>query len=68
VPDELALSWSQCDELEVVVLVVVEAVVAAPDDLELELPPLAAIATPVPPSASVETAPTSRTVSFGRNT
>jgi hypothetical protein len=48
--------------------VVVVAVVAAPDDLELELPPLAAIATPAPPSASVVTTLASRTVCLGRNT
>jgi hypothetical protein len=48
--------------------VVVVAVVAAPDDLELEPPPLAAIATPVPPSASAVTAVASRAACFGRNT
>jgi hypothetical protein len=48
--------------------VVVVAVVVAPDDLSVELPPLAAIATPAPPSASVVTAPASRTVCLGRNT
>jgi hypothetical protein len=48
--------------------VVVVAVVAAPDDFEVELPPLAAIATPAPPSASVVATPASRTVCLGRNT
>jgi hypothetical protein len=48
--------------------VVVVAVVVAPDDLLVELPPLAAIATPAPPNASVVTAPASRTVCLGRNT
>jgi hypothetical protein len=47
--------------------VVVVAVVAAPDDFEVELP-LAAIATPAPPSASVVTTPASRAVCLGRNT
>jgi len=51
-----------------VVVVLVVAVVAAPGELELELPPLAAIATPAPPSASVVTTPASRAVFFGRNT
>jgi hypothetical protein len=68
VPVERALSGSQCDELEgVVVVVLVVAVVAAPDD-ELELPPLAAIATPAPPSAWVVTTRASSAVSLGRNT
>ena len=44
------------------------AVVAAFDDLELELPPLAATATPVPPRASVVTMPASKAVCLGRNT
>jgi hypothetical protein len=48
--------------------VVVVAVVAVPDDFEVVLPPLAAIATPAPPSASVVTTPASRTVCLGRNT
>jgi hypothetical protein len=48
--------------------VVVVAVVVAPDDLVAELPPLAAIATPAPPSASVVTALASRAVCLGRNT
>jgi hypothetical protein len=48
--------------------VVVVAAVAAPDDFEVELPPLAAIATPAPPSASVVTTPASRAVCLGRNT
>jgi hypothetical protein len=48
--------------------VVVVAVVAAPDDVEVELPPLAASATPAPPSASVVTTPASRAVCLGRNT
>jgi len=48
--------------------VVVVAVVAVPDDFEVVLPPLAAIATPAPPSASVATTPASRTVCLGRNT
>jgi hypothetical protein len=52
----------------VVVVFVVVAVVAAPDELELELPPLAAIATPAPPSARVVTTPASRAVCLGRNT
>jgi len=70
VPGEPELSWSQCDELDgvVVVIVVVVAVVAAPGDLELEVPPPAAIATPAPPSASVVTTPASRAVCLGRNT
>jgi hypothetical protein len=51
-----------------VVVVLVVAVVAAPDELELELPPLAAIATPAPPSASVVMAPARRAVCLGRNT
>jgi hypothetical protein len=46
----------------------VVAVVVVPDDLEVELPPLAAIATPAPPSAIVVTTPASRAVCFGRNT
>jgi hypothetical protein len=50
-----------------VVVVLFVAVVAAPDD-ELELPPLAAIATPAPPSARVVTTPASSAVCFGRNT
>jgi len=49
-------------------VVFVVAVVAAPDELEFELPPLAAIATPVTPSASVVTTPASRAVCLGRNT
>jgi hypothetical protein len=48
--------------------VVVVAVVVAPDDLLVELPPLAASATPAPPSASVVIALASRTVCLGRNT
>jgi hypothetical protein len=58
-------SWSQCEELDCGVVVV--AVVAAPDDLELELPPLAAIATPVPPRAST-VAVASKAACLGRNT
>jgi hypothetical protein len=45
--------------------VVVAAVVPAPDDLE---PPLAASATPAPPSASAVTAVASQTACLGRNT
>jgi hypothetical protein len=52
----------------VVVVAVVVAVVAAPDELELELPPLAAMATPAPPSASVVTTPARSAVCLGRNT
>jgi len=48
--------------------VVVVAVVAAPDDVEVEPPPLAAIATPVPPTASAVTALATRTACLGRNT
>jgi hypothetical protein len=47
--------------------VVVVAVVAAPDDLGFELPPLAAIATPVPPRASA-VAVASKAACLGRNT
>ena len=50
-----------------VVVVLVVAVVAAPDELELELPP-AAMATPAPPSANVVTTPASKAVCLGRNT
>lgn len=49
-------------------VVLVVAVVAAPDELELELPPLAAMATPAPPSAKVVTKPASKAVFLGRNT
>jgi hypothetical protein len=48
--------------------VVVVAVVAAPDDVALEPPPLAAIATPVPPTASTVAVPASRAACLGRNT
>ena len=48
-------------------MVVVVAVVAAPDDLELELPPLAAMATPVPPRANA-VAVASKAACLGRNT
>jgi hypothetical protein len=58
------LSWSQCDVLDGVVV----AVVAAPDDLELELPPLAAMATPAPPRASAVTALARTAACLGRNT
>jgi hypothetical protein len=47
--------------------VVVVAVVAAPDGSE-SLPPLAAMATPAPPSAMAVTAVARRAVCFGRNT
>jgi hypothetical protein len=46
----------------------VVAVVPAPDEPELELPPLAASATPAPPSAMAVTAVASQTACFGRNT
>jgi hypothetical protein len=59
------LSWSQCDVLDGVVVV---AVVAAPDELELELPPLAAMATPAPPRASAVTALARTAACLGRNT
>jgi len=36
--------------------------------LELEPPPLAAIATPVPPTASTAAVPASRAACLGRNT
>jgi hypothetical protein len=52
----------------VLVVEFVVAVVAAFDELELELPPPAAIATPAPPSASVVTTLASRAVCLGRNT
>jgi hypothetical protein len=51
----------------VLVVVLVVAVVAATDELELE-PPLAAMATPAPPSAKVVTTPASKAVCLGRNT
>jgi hypothetical protein len=55
-----------CDELVCVVVVPVEP---APDELELELlPPLAAIATPAPPSAIAVSAVASQTACFGRIT
>jgi len=52
----------------VLVVVLVVAVVAAPDELEFEPPPLAAMATPAPPSANVVTTPASKAVCLGRNT
>jgi hypothetical protein len=60
------LSWSQWCELDGVVVVV--AVVPAPDEPELEPPPLAASATPAPPSAIAVTAVAAQTACFGRNT
>jgi hypothetical protein len=61
----LALSWSQWCELDCVVVAAV--VVPAPDEPELE-PPLAASATPAPPSAIAVTAVAAQTTCFGRNT
>jgi hypothetical protein len=48
--------------------VVVVAVVAAPDDVELEPPLPAAIATPVPPRANAVAAVATRAACLGRNT
>jgi hypothetical protein len=59
---EPELSWSQCDGFDCVVVV---AVVLA-FDFEPP-PPLAAIATPAPPSARAVTAVASRAACVGRN-
>ena len=47
---------------------VVVPVVPAPDEVELELLPLAAIATPAPPSAIAVRAVASQTAGLGLNT
>jgi hypothetical protein len=61
----LESSRSQWCELDCVVVV---AVVPASDEPELEPPPLAASATPAPPSAIAVRAVASQTARLGRNT